>query len=390
MTHPFRRQVHPTRTSSTDPRDGSSPMRITFVLPLFSPVPIGGFRVVFEHANHLARRGCSVTIVFPRRLKPEPVTASRLLRDLRWWIRRRTSRPPLDWHMFDANVDLLFVPDLTRLPRLASDAVVATSWETAEPVYRLPADEGRKHYLVQHYETWTGSKATVDATLLMPMRLVVIAKWLEDIAVDLGAQDVRRITNGLDLSRFRVMRSIDSRPMKIVSMNHAEAFKGVPDALAALRSFNITNPAVEVVMFGTMPRTSNIPEWVEYFENPSQDVLARDIYNDASVYLGASTVEGWGLPPAEAMACGCVFVGTDIGGFAEFAVHGKNALLSEPGDPAALAANLQRLASDPDLRVRMQHEAVESMSCFTWDRAGDALLAALTDDVRTTSSRTAP
>lgn len=360
-------------------------MRITFVLPMFSPVPIGGFRVVFEHANYLARKGHAVSIVFPRRLKPAPVTALRLILDFRWWVFRRTSRPPLNWHTFDPNVTLRFAGDLDRIPHHASDAVIATSWETAEPVSRLPSTMGRKYYLMQHYETWTGSQEAVDATLALPMRLIVIAKWLEEIALDRGAPDVWRITNGVDLSRFTVLKPVETRPMKIVSMNHTEGFKGVSDAIAALRSFKKTNPSVEVTMFGTMPRTDDIPDWVEYFENPSQNTLARHVYNSASVYLGASTVEGWGLPPAEAMACGCVFVGTNIGGFAEFAVHEKNALLSEPGDPAGLVANLERLARDSDLRIRMQQEAVEDIAHFTWDRAGGALLAVLTSAAITTS-----
>jgi glycosyltransferase involved in cell wall biosynthesis len=126
-----------------------------------------------------------------------------------------------------------------------------------------------------------------------------------------------------------------------------------------------------------MARGPEIPNWIEYHQNPSQPFLIDGIYNASSVYLGASIEEGWGLPPAEAMACGCAFVGTDIGGFREFARSGRNALLSPARDPRALAANLVALSDDPSLRARLQRAALDTIGAFTWDRAGSAFVRCL-------------
>ncbi len=183
---------------------------------------------------------------------------------------------------------------------------------------------------------------------------------------------MHHVTNGLDLSRFRLTRPLEGRPMAVATMNHAEPFKGVPDALAALALFHEARPHVPVAMFGTMERGPEIPGWIDYHRDPDQAFLVDGIYNASSVYLGASVEEGWGLPPAEAMACGCAFVGTDIGGFREFARPGVNALLSPARDPRALAAGLVALADDPALRARLQRGAQDTISAFTWDRAGAA------------------
>jgi glycogen synthase len=64
--------------------------------------------------------------------------------------------------------------------------------------------------------------------------------------------------------------------------------------------------------------------------------------------------EPWGLVPLEAMARGRPVVATGRGGSAEYLGDGQNCLLFDAGDPAGLAAALERLAADPDLRQRLR------------------------------------
>lgn len=349
-------------------------MRINFVLPLLMRTPVGGYRVVFEYADGLAKLGHDVTIVYPHRWRPDPSLAGRIKGAL-WPLKKRLfDRPLVPWHVFhprvvhrlSATIDERAVPD--------ADATVATAWQTAASVAALPDRKGEKFYLIQHYETWSGAKSDVDATWTLPLHKIVIAKWLSDVGAELGAEDMFHIPNGLDFSRFRVTRPIEGRPMRIVSMYHHEPFKGVPDALAALRDFHAIHPEVPVTMFGTPVRGPEVPDWIVYRRDPPQAELVDDIYNGHSVYLGASLQEGWGLPPMEAMACGCTFVGTDIGGFREFAVDGETALLGPPGDVAAMTRHLVRLTRDPALRLDMQVAAERNVRRFTWDRACSSLL----------------
>lgn len=70
------------------------------------------------------------------------------------------------------------------------------------------------------------------------------------------------------------------------------------------------------------------------------------------------------------MACGCAFVGTDIGGFREFATDGETALLSPPGDHDAMLRNLVAITEDAALRRRVQQAGTRNIEQFTWQRAG--------------------
>ena len=78
---------------------------------------------------------------------------------------------------------------------------------------------------------------------------------------------------------------------------------------------------------------------------------------------------------AEAMACGCAFVGTDIGGFRDYATDGDTALLSPPGDRDGLLQNLIEITRDAALRGRIQRRGTEDIRRFTWQAAGDAMEA---------------
>ena len=77
--------------------------------------------------------------------------------------------------------------------------------------------------------------------------------------------------------------------------------------------------------------------------------------------------EPFGLVPLEAMACGTPVVATGTGGSAEFLVDGENCLLFERHDAEGLAAALQRLAADPELRSHIVEGGLATAARFTVD-----------------------
>lgn len=71
----------------------------------------------------------------------------------------------------------------------------------------------------------------------------------------------------------------------------------------------------------------------------------------------SSLVEGMPMALLEAMAAGRALVATAVGGIPEAVRDGVEALLVPPGDPAALGAALERLATDGELRRRLGESA---------------------------------
>ena len=116
-----------------------------------------------------------------------------------------------------------------------------------------------------------------------------------------------------------------------------------------------------------------LPGWIDYRQDPSPGELVSGVYNGSSIYLCPSYLEGFHLPPAEAMACGCAVVSTDIGGVRDYAEHEVTALLSPPRQPEALARNLLRLLEDDGLRVRLAESGNRRIREFTWERSTQLL-----------------
>jgi glycosyltransferase involved in cell wall biosynthesis len=353
------------------------PMKITFILPCYPWHPIGGFRIVYQYANFLAQHGHSVSVVHAYDTRQTPMPAPHNLRLLRTTWRRvltwqRSKFPPqIAWQDLDSRVNMIFLrgePAANYIPD--GDAIFATRWDTAEYVAEYPKRKGAKLYLIQHYEAMMGPKARVDATWLLPLHKVVISCWLYELGMSMGAENLRHIPNAIDHAVFKVLTPPDTREPSIAALYHTLEWKGVADALEALCRLHDRYPTVPVTMFGGVPERPDLPEWVHYYHDPSQDALVREVYNGHSIYLAASWAEGWALPPAEAMACGCAFVGTDIGGFRDYAVHETTALLSPPKDPAALYHNLCRVVEDSNLRQRLQQAGTEYIRTFTWERSG--------------------
>lgn len=358
-------------------------MKITFVLPTYFSTPIGGYKVVYEYASRLSEAGHQVTIVFPRSFgSPGSSTLSDKLKDRVWptaiRVRQLLRRQRLvNWTKLHPSIRLCLVGrfDADAVPD--GDAVIATAWQTADAVSRLPAAKGRKSYLVQDYEVWgSTSQASVDSTFGLGMRVIVIASWLGEIAASCGATDVHVVPNGLDHSRFRVLTEPEARPVSILALFHTDERKGISVALDTLSEVHRLHPEVPITMFGVARRAARLPDWIRYVQLPSPDELV-ELYNSHSIFLSSSYVEGWCLPAAEAMACGCTFVGTDSKGPREFCESGVSALLSEPGDVSALVQNLQRVIVDPSLRREIQKNGTDRIRAFTWERSGQAFLRLL-------------
>lgn len=77
----------------------------------------------------------------------------------------------------------------------------------------------------------------------------------------------------------------------------------------------------------------------------------------------------------ESMACGTPVVASNIGSLAASVRDGEEGLLATPGDPADLAAKIERIVTDASLRTRMSMQArAAAMSRFSGDAHVDRLI----------------
>jgi glycogen(starch) synthase len=91
--------------------------------------------------------------------------------------------------------------------------------------------------------------------------------------------------------------------------------------------------------------------------------------------------EPWGVVPLEAMGVGRPVVATGRGGSGEYLRDGDNALLFDAEDPAALAAQISRLAKDAPLRERLRAGGFATARAHT-AAAHDARATAILEELR--------
>lgn len=361
-------------------------MRVTFILPRYMWNGSGGPRVIYEYANHLSRRGHEVSVVHSNAWgSPDPRKpgfygwAKRRVAGIRDWM----FTPRMHWQDIDPKVQMAYVPRLTDSYVPDADAIFTTSWTTAQFVHGCSATKGSKFYLFQHYETTHGaSEDKIEAIWRMPFHKVVIAQWLYEIGVRMGFRDIVKIPNGFDHSRFAVLTPIAQRTKRVAMMFGRSEWKGFADGLAALGMVKSRHPDMQAIVFGTWRRPSSLPSWIEYCRDPSERQLVEGIYNSARIFVCPSWLEGFGLPPGEAMACGCAVASTDCKGVREYAEHGVTALLSPPRDPKALAENVLRLLEDEELRIRIAETGHKRIQAFTWERSTNLLEKYIQECVR--------
>jgi glycosyltransferase involved in cell wall biosynthesis len=361
------------------PEAKTSCLRITILLPLAGTHPIGGFKVAYEYANYLAGKGHIVSVVHAARLLiDEPVRSMGLkpaLRTIRLYFKNRFTGnfKPSSWFAVSPAVKLLWAPSLSAKYIPDGDIVLATAWQTAEWAAEYPPSKGKKFYLIQHLETWSGPEDRVFATWKLPLRKIVIARWLQRTAEEFG-QTAELVHNGLDFERFRLIDPQDGRDPNNILMPYQASldWKGSPDGLAAFELARQQQPSLRLSLYGRDAPPPDLPPGVVYHRDPPQELL-RDLYNKASIFLLPSWTEGWPLPPAEALQCGAAIVVTDIEGTAAYAIHEQTALRSPVRDPAAMAANILRLVRDPELRLRLAQAGHAAIQEFTWERAGSSL-----------------
>jgi glycosyltransferase involved in cell wall biosynthesis len=374
-------------------------LKIVFVV--WNTARCGGTRVVFELAAGLMRKGFTVSMValtgnhdwFRTQIHVKYVAVPTIIGKVRNAFRFKQMN--FDFVLLDEiskRLRIGFRPDLVRtladnIPEV--DATIATWYPTALAAWF--GGKGRLYYLMQDfpqqaYDTGGAYGLKIfDASLRLPFHFIVNSNYTRDLV--LRRQVNARITNGcvgIDHAILYPRNSANIGPTgKKVAMAIVRGgnIKGDEVMLKALNIVSKKTP-IHVIVIGNekfLQRAFRAvkPEFnYTQYSNIDDGTLAR-LYSSSDVFVFTSHVEGFGLPPLEAMACGVPVVTTDCKGNRDYAINGYNSLVVPPGDSVAVAKAVLRVLANVNLAEKLTKAGIETAKKYSWDNAVSQIEKAL-------------
>jgi glycosyltransferase involved in cell wall biosynthesis len=202
-------------------------------------------------------------------------------------------------------------------------------------------------------------------------------------------EDACVIPNGVDIKHFSVAGRLARRPesrgrrgfrdkdLVLLLIGNDWRNKGLPTILEAMtdlpslptRLLVVGNDTAETfharaAQLGLQDRCC--------WELSSPEVL--DLYAAADVYVSPSREDSFGLPVAEAMACGLPAITSVCAGVADYIQDGVDGfVLRDPSDAQTLSKLIERLQSQPDLQRLVGEAASKTIQDWDWNRNAAAI-----------------
>ena len=346
-------------------------MKINFIVPEITRT--GGMRVIFEYANRLTERGHNVILYSPN------IPFNNFMGMFRpYFIKYRFNyakdrllkKNKLPENSFRKIFEIKYLWLINNLNVRDADATVATSWTSSYAVNRLSESKGKKVYLIQDYEQWNSNIEYVDKSYSLPMQRITVSKYLQELMRERFNSDSDVILNGIDFGIFNNPEKKFNEQKQILFMDHLLENKNSEVAIEIVKKLKTKYPSLRIKCFG-MRRYHSLPDYIDFIEDPDDKQIA-DLYRESDIFLFTSRSEGFGLPPAEAMACKCALVGNAVAAVPEFAENMVSAILTSPENPEELFKGAEYLLNNAVELKRISLAGYENVrKILNWDIAVD-------------------
>ena len=248
------------------------------------------------------------------------------------------------------------------------------------------ANRSRERWRIKKFYSFIGMQAFVARRL---NRIITVSQSsAKDIKLffKVPADKLKVVYNGIDTQIYsREKKASQNRNGLIMVGNTDDRKKGILYLLKALHllredgiELTIVDDAVRHSLYtddaGPSPsyglklvRKLNLDGMVHFTGRLTHEELAQH-YSSAQIAVVPSLYEGFGIPAAEAMACGTPVIATTGGALPE--VVGDAGILVSPGSADALAAAIKKLLNNKQAQQRMSEAGRKRVKeRFDWEQA---------------------
>jgi len=250
------------------------------------------------------------------------------------------------------------------------------------------------HDLVRNYFGFT--KETLSERILLKLDIRYIKRASHIIAVSQNTRNdlitylkipdnkISVIYNGIDHSLFKPYNVKPLDEPYILYVGSERPRKNLDRLFEAFAKLKKEFPELKLVKVGVSGRSEKyrkntikklaslgITEDVIFIDHVSELELAY-YYSSAQLLAYPSLYEGFGLPPLEAMTCGCPVVTSNTSSLPE--VVGEAGIMVDPHDTDSLAQAMRQVLTDSELRDNMIRKGLEQSKRFSWEKTAEQTL----------------
>lgn len=281
---------------------------------------------------------------------------------------------PIDW--LGGKADVHVFPNFIAMP-VTSGKVVSFVYDLSFARYPQFAEPKNQRYMTDflpesikksdHIITISqfSKKEIVEYYQADPGKITIIYPSVDEKFYRRNEGEVQKVREKYQLTRDYILYLGTLEPRKNL-VKLLESYLNLPDELK--NSF-------EMVWGGglgwqyqeTLTRLNEAPE--KYRPRKLGYIDEEDLpslYSGAALVVFPSIYEGFGMPVAEAMACGSVVLTSNTTSIPE--VAGDAAIMVDPNSVSEITGGLKRGLTDQDLRKSLSKLGPQQAAKFSWDR----------------------
>lgn len=213
-------------------------------------------------------------------------------------------------------------------------------------------------------------------------RIIAVSSALKDKVCTCGTTtQVDAIVNGF-VPR-QIPDGLSRQPLRMIQVCNLIALKRVDVTIRAFAALQKQYADMELVIVGQGPERAalealcqalNVADRVRFLGQLPNETVFGELCQ-STYFVMVSKPEGFGIVYLEAMAAGCVTIGTEGQGIADVIRSGENGFLLPADDPDAIAQVIRQCISDPEKAKTIAQRGQQDALGLTWQKNADQYLA---------------
>lgn len=263
-----------------------------------------------------------------------------------------------------------FVPDVIHAHTLGFDCDIGAWLKTQLHVPLVVTTHGSDTFIPFRNHQFSRLKKTADHA----DRIVAVSSLLKKRLIEVGVQtSISVILNGFEL---RYVNDNVRPPVSLIQVGSLIERKKVDVTLHAFQHLQQKYPDATLQIVGSGPELSKLGKLCQTLNTRNSvhflgQLSNKDVFTEMSksrFFVMPSVREGFGIVYLEAMACGCITIGTDGEGIADLIVSGENGFLVPPNDPDAIVQAVEWCLTHPEETEAVVEQGRRDALGLTWEK----------------------